>query len=245
MFASVIGTAHLLSPEERELWRGFMINRFRGDVTLFDAGVPILESWTGTRCFGVFPFADDIHLDAEDGLALSTDRRSPIPPGTRLAIVRLPCLSNATDFRLLTWADWLTGPGAGQYDSVVVPGTKKTIDDLQWLRSVGLADWIIEQNRGGATVIGICGSFQMMGTSIADPHGVEKRQRTCGGPAPVSCRNRPDPRKANAHGVGHPCERTWLWCVRNSLSGNLERLNRIIEDFACTCGIPQTSDSGG
>jgi adenosylcobyric acid synthase len=173
VFASIIGTAHLLGPDERELWRGFMINKFRGDVTLFDSGVPMLESRTASRCFGVFPYADDIHVDAEDSLALVTDKRSPAPPGARLAIVHLPCLSNATDFRLLTWADWLTAPGSGQYDFIILPGSKNTIEDLRWLRARGLADWIIAQSRRTASVIGICGGFQMMGTSISDPHGME------------------------------------------------------------------------
>jgi adenosylcobyric acid synthase len=173
VFASIIGTSHLLSPDERGLWRGFMINKFRGDVTLFDSGVAILESQTASRCFGVFRYADDIYVDAEDSLALVTDKRSPTPPGARLAIVHLPCLSNATDFRLLTWADWLSAPGSGQYDFIVLPGSKSTIEDLRWLRAVGLADWIIAQSRGGASVIGICGGFQMMGASISDPHGME------------------------------------------------------------------------
>ena len=80
VFASVIGTAHLLSPEERALFRGFAVNKFRGDVTLFDDGVELLERETGTPCFGVFPYAADIHLDAEDSLALKTRAQTPAPP---------------------------------------------------------------------------------------------------------------------------------------------------------------------
>jgi adenosylcobyric acid synthase len=91
--------------------------------------------------------------------------------------VRLPHLSNATDFRLLTWADWLTSPGTGQYDFIVLPGSKNTIDDLNWLREVGLADWVAAQHRGGATIVGICGGYQMMGETIADPTGVESNTR--------------------------------------------------------------------
>ena len=173
VFASIIGTAHLLTPEERALWRGFMINKFRGDLSLFDGGVTILESQTASTCFGVFPYADDLHVDPEDSLALTTERTTATPPGARLAIVRLPHLSNATDFRLLQWADWLTSPGSGQYDFIVVPGSKNTIDDLNWLRTVGLADWITAQHRDGATIVGICGGYQMMGETVADPLGVE------------------------------------------------------------------------
>jgi adenosylcobyric acid synthase len=177
VFASVIGTAQLLTAEERALWRGFVINKFRGDVSLFDGGVEILESQTGSTCFGVFPHADDIHLDPEDSLALTARKTTPAPPGGRLAIVHLPHLSNATDFRLLTWADWLTSPGSGKYDFIVLPGSKNTIEDLKWLRAVGLADWVIAQHRGGTTVIGICGGYQMMGHTISDPTGVETGTR--------------------------------------------------------------------
>lgn len=173
VFGSVIGTTHLLTPDERALFRGFAINKFRGDVTLFDEGVRILEEQTASHCFGVFPHASDIYLDAEDSLALDTRRQTAPPPGARTAIVQLPHLSNATDCRLLTWADWVTAPPQGQYDFVVLPGSKNTVADLYWLREVGLADWICAQHQSGATVVGICGGYQMLGRSVADPTGVE------------------------------------------------------------------------
>jgi adenosylcobyric acid synthase len=173
VFASVIGTAHLLSAEERALFLGFAINKFRGDVTLFDEGVRRLEAETASHCFGVFPFADDVRLDAEDSLALATAPTTAAPAGARVAIVKLPQISNATDFRLLTWADWLVAPPAGAYDWIVLPGSKNTVLDLEWLRAVGLADWIAGQHRAGARVLGICGGFQMLGRRIADPSGIE------------------------------------------------------------------------
>ena len=173
VFASIIGTASLLDAEERALFRGFMINKFRGDVSLFDDGVPVLESRTASRCFGVFPYAEDIHVDAEDSLALDTRRQSSAPPGARIAIVRFPHLSNATDFRLLTWAEWLTGTTDAQYDFIILPGSKNTIADLTWLRTTGLADWILARHQAGATVVGICGGYQMLGDTIDDPTGIE------------------------------------------------------------------------
>ena len=173
VFASVIGTVGLLQPDERALFRGFAINKFRGDPSLFEDGVGLLEAQTGSHCFGVFPFAPDIALDAEDSLAVPTRPRDPSPPGARTAIVQLPCLSNATDFRLLTWADWVTTPPAADYDFVVLPGTKSTIADLRWLYASGLAEWIVSQHRRGATVIGVCGGFQMLGRRISDPTGIE------------------------------------------------------------------------
>jgi adenosylcobyric acid synthase len=177
VFASVIGTVGLLDPDERALFRGFAINKFRGDRSLFDDGVRLLEERTSSRCLGVFPFAPDITLDAEDSLAVSTAATVAPPAGARTAIVRLPCLSNATDFRLLAWADWITAPPKGDYDFVVLPGTKSTIADLLWLRESGLADWILAQHRRGATVVGVCGGYQMLGRSIHDPLGVESDLR--------------------------------------------------------------------
>jgi adenosylcobyric acid synthase len=173
VFGSVVGTVQLLTPQERALFRGFMINRFRGDLSLFDDGVRILEEQTAAPCLGVFPFAPDLHLDAEDSLALDTRRRTEPPEGARIAIVRLPHLSNATDFRLLSWADWIDASPTTRYDFVIVPGTKNTIDDLLWLRRNGLADWIQEQHAAGATIVGVCGGFQMLGQRVLDPAGIE------------------------------------------------------------------------
>jgi adenosylcobyric acid synthase len=90
-----------------------------------------------------------------------------------LAIVRFPHLSNATDFRLLTWADWITSPRADRYDFIVLPGSKNTIADLAWLRETGLVAWILGQHRLGTTIIGICGGYQMLGRTIRDPAGME------------------------------------------------------------------------
>jgi adenosylcobyric acid synthase len=173
VFGSVIGTVHLLDPVERSLFRGFAVNKFRGDVSLFDQGVRMLEARTASPCFGVFPYADDLHVDAEDSLALRTEPGTAPPAGARLAIVRLPHVSNATDFRLLTWADWIISPQVHQYDFIVLPGSKNTIADLTWLHASGLADWILRQHRRGTVVVGICGGYQMLGQSIRDPDRME------------------------------------------------------------------------
>jgi adenosylcobyric acid synthase len=172
VFAAIIGTFCLLEDEERRLLRSFAVNRFRGDIALFESGVEILEQRTGRPCLGVFPMASEIHLDAEDGVCLDEKRR-PMPQAP-IAIIRLPHISNFTDFRLLTpFAEWITRPSSRRFDSVILPGTKNTIGDLEWLRATGLADWILDQHRAGARVIGICGGYQMMGESIEDPVGVE------------------------------------------------------------------------
>jgi adenosylcobyric acid synthase len=173
VFASVAGTVQLLRQQERALFQGFAINKFRGDLSLFDEGVELLEDLTASPCFGVFPFATDVYLDPEDTLSLETRTRAEAPPGARVAIVRLPHLSNATDFRLLTWADWVTKPAPVDYDFIVLPGTKNTIADLEWLRDVGLASWIQRQHARGAVLIGICGGYQMLGQKVRDPDATE------------------------------------------------------------------------
>lgn len=173
VFASVIGTVSLLTPGERGLFRGFLVNKFRGDMSLFESGAELLESKTGSPCLGVFPFASDLRIDAEDSLALETRPQADAPPGARIAIVRFPSISNATDFRLLRWAEWIDAPAHGHYDFVILPGSKQTLADLAWLRERRLDSWIVDQHSHGSTVIGICGGFQMLGESIADPEGVE------------------------------------------------------------------------
>ena len=173
VFASVVGTMALLTAEERALFRGFAINKFRGDRSLFDDGVSLLEMKTGSPCLGVYPYMEDVYLDPEDSLAIGTRPTAPAPPGGRTAIVKFPRLSNATDFRLLTWADWITSPPACAYDFVILPGSKNTLLDLAWLRKTGLADWIVSQYRQGATILGICGGYQMLGQRIDDPFTME------------------------------------------------------------------------
>jgi adenosylcobyric acid synthase len=177
VFGSVIGTASLLTPDERRLFRGFLVNNFRGDVTLFERGAQMIEEKIGVPCLGIFPYADDLRVDAEDSLALDVRRRRAAPAGARIAILQFPRMSNATDFRLLTWAEWLSSvPAAAideRFDFIILPGSKHTASDLAWLRDRGFEPWIRDQHARGATVIGVCGGYQMLGRTIADPDGVE------------------------------------------------------------------------
>ena len=174
VFASIIGTVSLLTERERSLLRAFALNKFRGDRSLFDEGRRILEEKTACPCLGVFPFAEDIRLDDEDSLSVpSTGARKEQPAGSRCAIIRLPRISNSTDFRLLPQARWVDRPVDEPFDFVFLPGTKNTIDDLLWLQKRGLVDWIQTRHRSGSTIIGICGGLQMLGQAIADPYGME------------------------------------------------------------------------
>src|SRR5262245_15412016 len=174
VFASIIGTVHLLTKPERLLLRAFALNKFRGELSLFDEGRRILEEKTACPCLGVFPFSEDIRLDDEDSLSIPyPSTRKEQPAGCRCAIVRLPRISNTTDFRLLPQAQWVDRPVDEAFDFVFLPGTKNTIEDLLWLQERGLTGWIQNQHRSGATIVGICGGLQMLGRVIADPHGME------------------------------------------------------------------------
>jgi len=195
VFGSIVGTFALLTPEERALCRGFAINQFRGDRALFDGGVTMIESRAGAPCLGVFPYAPDIALDAEDSLsdtipgeagslwkpwrAGATRHRVESVPS--VAIIRLPTLSNSTDFRLLVSADWIAAPPRSDYDVVILPGSKSVMADLAWLRRTGLAEWIEAQHRRGATVLGICGGYQMLGRYVRDPDAVESPTASAAG----------------------------------------------------------------
>ncbi|MBI1353795.1 MAG: cobyric acid synthase [Acidobacteria bacterium] len=172
VFAAVHGTIDLLEPSERRLVRSFAVNRFRGDPTLFEDGVRILEEKTRKPCLGVFPYAQDIHLDEEDGVRLD-DLPARRGAAGRVAILRFPRISNLTDFRLLPGAAWVDRPVAEEFDVVILPGTKNTLGDLAWLRSRGLDAWVHARHAAGATILGVCGGYQMLGERVKDPHGVE------------------------------------------------------------------------
>ena len=173
VFASVIGTVNLLTCRERSLLKAFAINKFRGDRSLFDEGQHILEQRTGVNCLGVFPYSPCIKLDDEDSLSLPVRNA----PASNVAIVRLPHISNTTDFRLLSDAVWITQPISRDFEFVFLPGTKSTAADLAWLRAAGLEDWVWQQYNRGAIIIGICGGFQMLGGTIADPLEMESHER--------------------------------------------------------------------
>ena len=178
VFASVIGTFHLLEPQEAALVRTFLVNRFRGDISLFKDGVRILEEKTQRPCLGVFPFVPDIYLDAEDSVSLEV-RTAAGNSGIRAAIVRLPHISNFTDFRLLPDAVYLSQPSNEEFDVIFLPGTKNTIDDMNWLRSRGFEPWLLARVEQGTKLIGICGGFQMLGERIveeADRYGGQRRR---------------------------------------------------------------------
>lgn len=169
IFASLVGTFALLEEAERSLVRSFAVNRFRGDPALFADGVGMIEARTRKPCAGVFPYLSGTPLDPEDGVAFDTAG----PPISDIAIIAVPHISNLSDFRLLSEARRITHPTVETFATIILPGTKNTIGDLVWLRQTGLADWIVQQHRQGARIIGICGGYQMMGERIEDPLALE------------------------------------------------------------------------
>ena len=174
VFSSVMGTFCLLPAEEANLVRSFAVNRFRGDPSLFANGVDLLEKKTARKCLGVFPHTSEIQLDAEDSVCLEEGIQDP---GTNIAILHFPRVSNFTDFRRLN-AAWITAPAKRKFEFVILPGSKNTIGDLAWMRSQGLDKWVLKQHADGAAVIGICGGYQMLGTRIEDPEAVESSAAT-------------------------------------------------------------------
>ena len=180
VFAAVHGTIDLLEPAERRLVRSFAVNRFRGDPTLFENGVTILEEKTQRPCLGVFPYAPDIRLDEEDGVRLDDLPRNQ-GDGAKVAILRFPRISNLTDFRLLPNAAWVDRPVEGDFEAVILPGTKNTMADLEWMRARGLDAWVKAKHAQGVRILGVCGGYQMLGERIEDPYGVESQQTSVEG----------------------------------------------------------------
>jgi adenosylcobyric acid synthase len=188
VFASLLGTMELLSAEDRARIRGFVVNKFRGDESLLRPGIVTIEERLGLPCVGVVPFIHDLDLDEEDGVALA-DRASaarrwekaesgPARP-LRIGVVALPHMANFTDFDPLAGEPsvslaYLQHPEEiDRADMIVLPGSKQTIDDLRWLKSCGLAERILRASQSGMPIVGICGGFQMLGSAINDPHGIE------------------------------------------------------------------------
>ena len=180
VFAQVIGTLDLLAPRERARVIGIIINKFRGDASLFEDGVRFIEQRTGLPVLGVVPMLRDLVLDQEDSLEIDRARQAPFAPDRiNIAVVLLPRMSNFTDVRRLAAEDdvilrYVADPRdlAGA-DIVVIPGTKNTIGDLHHLREAGFAEAFREHVARGGELLGLCGGYQMLGRSIADPDGVE------------------------------------------------------------------------
>ena len=177
VFAQLIGTVELLEKEERARIKGLIINKFRGDKSILDPGIEMLEERVGIPVVGVTPY---LHIEVEDEDSL-TERfcGNQEVAAIDLAVIRLPRISNFTDFnpfesmegvslRYVTSVSELKNP-----DMILLPGTKNTMEDLKWLRQSGLENAICKATAEGKIIFGICGGYQMLGKTLKDPHGVE------------------------------------------------------------------------
>lgn len=177
VFAQLYGTIALLTPEEQAMIKATVINKFRGDESLLSPGLSMLEELTGKPVAGVLPLLP-VDIDDEDSLAARLDRKSRAEV-LDIAVIRLPHISNFTDFAALE-----ATPGVGvryvraasalkEPDLIILPGTKSTIADLKWLRQSGLEAAVLRQAAGGTAVFGVCGGYQMLGERITDAEGAE------------------------------------------------------------------------
>jgi adenosylcobyric acid synthase len=187
IFGSVYGTVQLLPDEERKLIKGIIINKFRGDIKLFEKGKEILENLTGIPVTGIIPWYNDIYIDEEDAVALETKQQHTHEAKINIAVVLLRHMSNFTDFNYLerlpeTHLFYTANPeDIHKADIIIIPGSKNTISDMMHLRDTGLAKAILHAHDGGKAVYGICGGFQMMGNEIHDPDHVEGDTETMPG----------------------------------------------------------------
>ena len=174
IFAQLLGTLWLLDPEERNLLRGFIINKFRGDLSLFDDGIQIIEQKGGIPVLGVVPYLPGLSLPDEDAVSVEVASRAAQPATTSqtdIAILALPRIANFDDFDSLRAEPGVhirhidSLEGLGNPHAIIIPGTKSTMADLYWLRQTGLAEAVIKFANNGGEVVGICGGYQMLGQS--------------------------------------------------------------------------------
>ncbi|MDO4542704.1 MAG: cobyric acid synthase [Bacillota bacterium] len=174
-FASVVGTLELVG-EDRKRIKGIIFNQFRGDIALFEDGVRWIEEYTGVKVVGVLPYFKDIHIEGEDSLSIKFQHTSGAKNAVSLGIVKLPYISNHTDMEIFQYEDDINisfideFSSLDKYDAIIIPGTKSTIGDLEYLEERGIAKKLQDYN---GTIFGICGGYQIMGETLIDEEGVD------------------------------------------------------------------------
>ncbi len=179
VFASVYGSIMLLTEDERKYVKGILINKFRGDIRLFEPGIKMLQDLCGIPVLGVIPYYNDIYIEDEDSVMLHTKNICSHQGKVNVAIVLLRHMSNFTDFNVLELNEnvhlYYTNntDEIEKADVILIPGTKNTISDLSDIRKNGVAKSIKKAHKSGATVVGICGGYQMMGIEVSGPEHIE------------------------------------------------------------------------
>ncbi|WP_026566967.1 cobyric acid synthase [Bacillus sp. UNC41MFS5] len=177
VFASIVGTLDLLEPNERQRVVGVIINKFRGDLSLFEDGVQWLEEKTGVPVLGVLPFVENHMIDGEDSLSIMTQFASPKKRTLDIAVIHLPFISNYSDLEPFLFEEDVTirwvkhASEFGQPDAIIIPGTKSTISDLQNIRENQLDILIKKHVANGGFIVGICGGYQILGEELIDKAG--------------------------------------------------------------------------
>lgn len=215
VFASLYGTVKLLDEDEQARIKGIVINKFRGDVKILEPGLKMMEDLLGIPVIGVIPWME-IDMEDEDSVTERFSRRSGAGQ-IKTAIVRLPHISNFTDFNLLgsepdVAVNYVSRASEiKDADIVILPGTKNTIEDLNWLKQQGIADEIVRHARRGGMVIGICGGYQMLGEMLHDPLHVESRIPEIAGLGLLNLEVTFESEKTTVQAHGNiRCERGWL-----------------------------------
>ena len=179
VFASVYGTMQLLPQAERDAIKGIIINKFRGDIKLFEKGKKILEELTGKPVVGIVPYCQGLFIEQEDGVVIEQKKSGFEQGKINIGVVLLKHLSNFTDFNMLEQTPGVNlyysdnAASLAQADIILIPGSKNTLSDLRTLREKRLDSVIIAHHKAGKPVYGICGGYQMMGDEVRDPEGVE------------------------------------------------------------------------
>lgn len=181
VFAQLVGTMELLEQHERDRVKGLIINKFRGDRKILDPGIRMLEERAHKPVVGVVPYLH-LDLDDEDSLSerLTSETARNSGAGVDIAVIRLPRISNFTDFNILGSIEGVTVryvehvSSLGSPDLILLPGTKNTMGDLRWLRESGMEAAVMKRYHAGTVIFGICGGYQMLGISLQDPYGSEE-----------------------------------------------------------------------
>lgn len=180
VFAQLLGTTMLLDPDEQQLIKGFIVNKFRGDPRLFEDGITVLQDRGNVPVLGVIPYIHQHGIPEEDAVAIEPQNRVLSPTETiDIAVIALPRIANFDDFDLLQAEAGVTvryisdASELDTPDAVILPGTKSTIADYQWLLNNGFAEKIKQFAEDGGAIVGICGGYQMLGQYIRNPHHIE------------------------------------------------------------------------
>ncbi len=243
VFASAYGSIMLQSEDDRRRIKGIIVNKFRGDMRLFESGRRMMEEICGVPVIGVVPYAGDIHIEEEDSVALGLKATKSVTDKVNVAVVLLRHISNFTDFNVLE-----RNPGVNLFytdnpdallsaDIVIIPGSKSTLSDLSELRRNGLAKAIVSARDNGKTVIGICGGYQIMGIEVSDPDGIEGSLRSLPGlgllPVKTVLSGSKVTRQVSFSFLGEnkPCNGYEIHMGRTETKGKATSLNTILDEY--------------